>query len=477
MSSLPLWASGLIGTIIFFVLMFLRMHVGFALMIGGFIGYLLTSGADAALGNLATTIFDTTHSHVLVIIPLFIVMGTLASAGGVISSAFDTFHKWFGHLRGGLSMTAVGSCAAFGAVCGDNIATALTMDKAALPEMRKYGYKDSLSFGSVAAGGNLGLLIPPSAALVVFGFITGTNIADLFIAGIIPGIILTAMFMIQIWLQVKINPSLCQLAPRASWKERLISLWGVIGIAVAFLLVMLGLIFAWFTPWEAGPIGTLAVVAVSLVYLVIGKFVKLGYPRLTFKSLFSAFMSATKTAAMILVLICGARYFSNMLSASNVASDISSWVIDSGLSRYAVMLLVAAVLLVLGCLMDIWSVMIITMPIFFFALTDPTIAQLAERGVGSVAELTALAEAGELVVGFGFEPYQVGVIVVLCVMTGCITPPVGVVVFSLAGQHREVPMYTIFRGVLPFVVTMLVLLLMLVFIPELSTWLPSFVQQ
>jgi C4-dicarboxylate transporter DctM subunit len=174
MSSLPLWVSGVIGTALFFILMFLRMHVGLSLMVAGFVGFLMTRGWKPATGTLATTIFESSSSPILVVIPLFIVMGILAGAGGPIRDAFNTFDKWVGHFRGGLAMATVGSCAAFGAVCGDNIATAMVMDRAALPQMRERGYADTLSFGAIAAGGNLGILIPPSAAFVVYGFITET---------------------------------------------------------------------------------------------------------------------------------------------------------------------------------------------------------------------------------------------------------------------------------------------------------------
>lgn len=434
MSSLPLWASGVIGAALFFLLMFLRMHVGLSLMVAGFIGFVMTRGWGPATGTLATTIFETSTSPILVVIPLFVVMGILAGVGGPIRDAFDTFEKWVGHFRGGLAMATVGSCAAFGAVCGDNIATAMVMDRAALPQMRQRGYADTLSFGSIAAGGNLGILIPPSAAFVVYGFITETPIADLFIAGIIPGLVLTVLFMAQIALQCRLKPALSSKYAPATWKERLISLKGLIAIVVGFVLVMGGLMTGWFTPQEAGAVGTFVMLLVSLPYR-----------QLTLRALGHAFLDATKTAAMILLLIFGARYFSYFLTSTEVATGLSGAIIDAALNKYLVMILVCIVLLVLGCLMDIWSVMIITLPIFFPILMD-----------------------------LGFSPLQLGVITVLGIMIGCITPPVGVVVFTLAGRHREVPMYTIFRGVWPFVGTMCLLLLLLIFVPWLSTWLPSF---
>jgi tripartite ATP-independent transporter DctM subunit len=427
MSSLPLWASGVIGAVIFFGLMFLRMHVGLSLMVAGFIGFILTRGLSAATNTLATTIFETSTSSILV------VMGVIAGMGGPIASAFSTFDKWLGHKRGGLAMATVGSCAAFGAVCGDNIATAMVMDKAALPQMRQRGYADTLSFGSIAAGGNLGIMIPPSAAFVVYGFITETPIADLFISGILPGLILTVLFMFQIAIQCKVNPSLSTVHEPASWRERLVSLRGLLAIIVAFFLVMGGLMTGWFTPQEAGAVGSIVILLVSLPYR-----------RLNFKAIGQALIGATRTTAMILLLIFGARYFSYFLTSTELASSLSNAIVNAGLNKFIVLILVCIVYFILGCLMDIWSVMIITLPIFFPILMD-----------------------------MGFSALQLGVITVLCIMIGCITPPVGVVVFTLAGAHREVPMYTIFKGVWPFVGTMCAFLLVLIFVPQISDWLPS----
>jgi tripartite ATP-independent transporter DctM subunit len=334
-------------------------------------------------------------------------------------------------------MATVGSCAAFGAVCGDNIATAAVMNKAALPEMRRYGYHDRLSFGAICSGGNLGILIPPSAAFVVYSFIVQNEqagVADLFIAGIIPGILLTLMFMGQIFLQVRINPKLSSKYEPDSWIRRLASLRGLIGIIVVFGLVMGGIMGGIFTPTEAGAAGSIAVLVVSLFYR-----------QLTWKALGRSLLDTVKTAAMIFLLIMGARYFSQFLTTTEVASGLSNALLEANLNRYLIMIMVCAIYLVLGMVMDIWSVMIITLPIFFELLT----------------------------VKLGFHPLQLGVITVLCIMIGCITPPVGVVVFTVGGMHKDVPMYTIFRGVWPFVLTMVVLLLLLIFVPQLSTALPD----
>jgi C4-dicarboxylate transporter DctM subunit len=433
MTELPLWALGIIGAGIFFILMFLRMHVGLSLMIAGFVGIWLSRGLEPALNTLATTVWRVGNSTYLVVIPLFVLMGIIAGQGGVTEHAFTTFRSWVGHVRGGLAMATVGTCAAFGAVCGDNIATAATMDKAALPEMRKYGYDEKLTFGSIAAGGNLGIMIPPSTAFVVFGFITQTSIAALFVAGILPGIILTVMFMIQIAIQCKINPDLSPVTAKPRLMERLAALKGIIGILVVFIFVMGGLLSGLFTPTEAGAAGTIAVVIVS----VFNK-------KFSVKMIGRSLLEATRISAMIMLLIFGAQYFSHFLTTSEIAPAMSNALVEAGLGKYAVMFLVILLYFILGCLMDIWSVMIITLPIFFPLLTD-----------------------------LGFSPLQLGVIAVECIMIGCITPPVGVVVYSLAGMHPEVPMYRIFSGCWPFVWTQCVFLVMLVFLPWLSTVLPN----
>jgi len=434
MSTLPLWACGAIGAGVFFGLMFLKLHVGLSMMIGGFVGFILTRGLPAAENTLATTIFEVATSPILVIIPLFVLMGVIAGAGGVIGSAFETFDRWLGHLRGGLAMATVGTCAAFGAVCGDNIATAVTMNKAALPQMRKYGYQDELSFGSIAAGGNLGILIPPSAAFVVYGFITENNIANLFVAGIVPGLILTIMLMSTVAIWVRVNPGLSSRHEAVPMKARVASLKGLIGILVVFGLVMGGLMGGVFTPQEAGAMGTLAVIVVSLFYR-----------QLTWKKLGHALVESTKTSAMILLLIMGARYFSYFVTTTELAQTLSDMIANANLNAYLVILAVCVMWIFLGMLMDIWSVMIITLPLFYGILID----------------------------SMGFDPLQLGVIVVLCIMLGCITPPVGVVVFALAGMHRDVPMYTIFKGVMPFIYAMVLFLLLIIFVPWVSTWLPG----
>lgn len=429
--SLPV--IGIICIIIFLLLIILKMHIGVAMMISGFIGIMLTRGLPAALSTLATTVYRVASSEYLAVIPLFVLMGILAGSGGVSEDAFRTFHKWFGHLRGGLAMAAIGACAAFGAVCGDNIATAATMCKVALPEMRRYGYSDELAVGTIANGGNLGILIPPSTAFIVYGFVTQTSIGALFISGVFPGILLTAMFIAMIYIRCRMNTKLAQMAPAANWKERLIATKGVWGIALVFIIVMGGLLAGYFTPSEAGAVGSVAVVLVSMIHR-----------KFKIKNIGHSLLEAGKITAMILLLIFGAMTFSHFLATSEIAQAIVNAIESAELHAYIVMVCILIIYVLLGFFMDIWALLIITLPIFF-----------------------------PLIIDAGFDPLQFGVLSVLCIMIGCITPPVGVVVFALSGMLRDVPMYSIFRGCFPFLGVMVFVLILLVAFPQITTVLPD----
>jgi C4-dicarboxylate transporter, DctM subunit len=432
---IPLLLVLVIGVVIFLLLMSLKMHVGISMMIAGFVGIILARGLPAGLSTLGTTVNRVANSEFLAVIPLFVLMGIMAGHSGMSKDAFYTFNKWVGHLPGGLAMACVAACAAFGAVCGDNVATALTMTQVALPQMRKHGYADELSTGTIANGGNLGILIPPSTAFIVYGFVTQTSIGSLYIAGIVPGIGLTVLFMIMIYLWCKLNPKLAQVAPSASWKDRLVSTKGIIGIVLVFAIVMGGLLEGFFTPSEAGGVGVIAVVLVSLATR-----------KFSFRGAAKSLLEAGKISAMIMLLIFGSMIFSHWLTTTEVASSFSSYIQTANLNRYLVMTIILFFYLILGCIMDIFALLIITLPIFFPLLS-----------------------------GLGFDSLQFGVLCVLAVMVGCVTPPVGVVVFALGGMLKKenVALYTIFRGCVPFLGVMVIMIVILVAFPQLSTALPN----
>jgi C4-dicarboxylate transporter, DctM subunit len=432
---IPLTGILIIGIVIFLVLMFLKMHVGLSMMIAGFVGIMLARGLPAALSTLGLTVYRVANSEYLAVIPLFVLMGTIAGHGGISKDAFYSFNRLVGHLPGGLAMACVGACAAFGAVCGDNVATAATMTKVALPQMRKYGYSDELSTGAIAAGGNLGILIPPSTAFIVYGFVTQTAIGSLYISGIVPGILLTVLFMITIFVMCKINPKLANRTPAASWKERFIALKGLIGIVIVFVVVMGGLLMGFFTPSEGGAVGVVAVILVSLATR-----------QFSFRNTGTALVEAAKTTAMIMLLIFGSTLFGHWLTTTEVASSFSSFIQDANLNRYIVITIILVFYLILGCIMDIFALLIITLPIFFPMLS-----------------------------GMGFDALQFGVCCVIAVMIGCITPPVGVVAFALAGMLKKdnVQLYTIFKGCVPYIGVMVLFLVILVAFPQITTALPN----
>ena len=433
MEQLSLTIIGLIGVGIFLLTLFLGMNVGIVMLISGFIGILLIRGWDAALFTLGFTVYRTAATQFLVVLPLFILMGMAAANSGVSDDTFKTLHKWVGHYPGGLAMAAICACTIFGSVCGNVVATSATLGKVAMPEMRKYKYSDELSSGTIASGGNLGALVPPSTAFIVYGFVTETPIGALFAAGILPALLLTVVFMFQIYVQCKLKPSLCELAPAARWKERISSLKGLWGVVVVFGIAMGGIMAGYFTPVEAGAAGSTAMVLVSLINR-----------KFSWKGLFRSLLEAGKIASLIMLLIFGAMLFSTFLTASEITQSFSNYLITSSLHPYVVMLIVLFFYWAMGTFMDPWALLIVSLPIFF-----PITTQL------------------------GFDPLHFGVLCALTVMIGNVSPPVGVTIFALRGVCPDIPVGTIFKGCIPFMMTMTAYMVVLVFIPWISVILPN----
>ncbi len=431
---LSLTTVGVIGICLFLIFMFLRMPIGVAMLLSGFIGLWLIRGMPAALSATGIALYRTSSTHILSVIPLFIFMGILAAVGGVSKDAFYTLDKWVGHLPGGLAMAATGACAAFGAVCGNHIATAATMCSAALPEMRRYKYDDKLSLGCISAGGNLGYLIPPSGAFIVYGYITETSIGQLFIAGILPGLVLTLLFWIQIYIQCQINPSLAPRTPAASWKERLISTKGIAGILGVFIIVMGGLYAGFFTPSEAGAVGVAAVFILSMI----GR-------QLTWKKFSNSLVEAGGISAMIFLLIIGAKMFSSFLTTTEIPVTLANMIEGLALNRYVILAAILVFYIICGFFLDIFAILIVSLPVIF-----PVVVQT-----------------------LGFDPLHFGVLSVLTIMMGSISPPFGVIVFAIYGMVKEVPIFTIFKGCMPFLGAMVVCLIILVAFSQISLLLPD----
>ena len=417
-----------------FILMYLKMPIGVTMLVAGFLGFILIRGLPASLSSLGIIAWRQGLKEILLLIPLFTLMGLLAARGGISRRAFSSIYKWVGHLPGGLAMACTGACAAFGAVCGNQLATSLTMSSVALPEMRKYKYSDSFSLGTIAASGNLGIMIPPSGSFVIYGFLTETSIGALFIAGILPGILIMLMFWIQMYIQCRLNPSLGPAGPRVGWMERTKSIQGLWAIVLVFFMVMGGIYAGVFTPSEAAACGVAAVFLICLVNR-----------ELKWKLFTGSLQETIRISAMIMLVIIGAMYFGSFIAVSQIPNILADFVTSLSVNRYLVIGVILLVYVICGFVMDVYAVLVITLPILF-----------------------------PVVEAVGFDPLHFGVMCVLTIMLGGITPPFGMQVFALSGMFKEVPTYTIFRGTLPFVVTMLIGLVIILFVPVICTLLPDF---
>ncbi len=424
---------GLIGVVVLFVLIFLNMPVGLTLALVGFLGFIWVRGMEGGLSVLSTDYFRTASTYAFSVIPLFVAMGFIASETRLSADGYYTVDKWVGHLRGGLAMSATMACAIFAAICGDAIATACTVASVSLPQMRKRRYSDVLSLGCLAAGGNLGFLIPPSIGFIVYGIFTEESIGTLFIAGILPGILLTILFIFAIWVRCRMNPELGPASSPASWGERFASLRHIIGPAIVIVMVLGGIYAGIFTPTEAGAAGCFGVIVVGLIYR-----------RMSLKGLSASLNETARLTGKIFVLVTGAIIFSRFLTVTEVALWVANFMASLTINRYLILALVIVFYMAIGFIMDIMSIVVITAPVIHPAL-----------------------------VGLGFDGIWIGVLVMITILMGNITPPVGIVVFGLAGYVTDVSTWTIFRGVWPFVYAMIACIVILVAFPIIAMFLPD----
>jgi C4-dicarboxylate transporter DctM subunit len=424
---------GIIGLIIMLVLMFLRVPLGLVLIMVGFGCFAWISGIDQGLSILGSSAFRTSSGYMLLVMPLFILMGSLASYAGLALDAFYAANKWIGHFRGGLAMATVCGCTAFGAVCGSSIATAATMCTVALPEMRRYGYKDQFSLGTICSGGLLGFMIPPSTAFIIYGICTQESIGRLFIAGIMPGLLIAFLFIIAISIWCRINPSLAPASPKVSWRERWGSLYKIWGVIALFILVMGGLYGGIFTPNEAAAVGAFGALVLGLLKR-----------QMTWKIFTKSLNETGQLTGMIFFLIIGANIFNVFIAMSKIPLAIATFI--GGLDLPPILIVIALVILyiILGFFMELISIILISMPIIY-----------------------------PLLVTVGIDPIWFGVLVVLTIMIGQITPPVGVVVYAIGGMVRDVPLFTIFNGTWPFLYAQILAAIILIAFPEISVWLPN----
>jgi len=419
--------------VLLFVLLAAGMPIGFAMGLSAFLGTLLLIDASAALALLGQTAYETALTYNLSVVPMFVLMGYIAGEARLSESLYRACNAWLGHRRGGLALATIGGCGAFAAICGSSLATAATMAQIALPEMRRYGYDDRLATGSVAAGGTIGILIPPSIIMVIYGLLTETSISQLFLAGFIPGILTVAGFMLTIAVMTRIDPRLGPPGGRSSAREKLLALGKVWGAAALFLLVIGGLYLGVFSPTEAASIGAVG----ALVLGILNR-------SLTYRLLARSLLDTVKTTAMIFTILIGAILFNNFLILASMPALVSGWITALPLGKTAILLIILGMYFVLGCLLDSLAMILLTIPIVF-----PIIKAL------------------------GYDPVWFGIIIVMVVELGLITPPIGMNVFVIKGIARDVPLATIFRGAMPFVVAQIGLILILVAFPGIALWLPS----
>ena len=430
-----------IGLAAVLVLVFLRMPIAIAMGIVGFVGYAEIRGLRASISMVGRLIIDTAQDYGLSVVPLFILMGLFVSKGGLSRELYQVNYAFLGHLRGGLSMATICACAGFSAICGSSLATAATMSKVAMPQMRKYGYKDRLSTASIAAGGTLGILIPPSVILVIYGLLTETSIGKLFIAGVVPGLLGVLFYLAAVKWTVMRDPDSGPAGERTAWPARLAALRGVWAVILLFILViggLYGLFDFWplnltFSPTEAAGMGAAGAFLIAL-----------SRGSLNFRGIVQVLVDAAETTAALFAVLIGAWVFSNFVNLAGLPGALNAAVTNTGLPPMAVMLMILMIYVVLGCVFESLSMLLLTVPIFF-----------------------------PLVTGLGFDPVWFGIIVVVVTEISLITPPVGLNVFVLKGVVGDVSTGTIFRGVTPFWVVDILRLALLVLFPTLVLFLPD----
>jgi C4-dicarboxylate transporter DctM subunit len=426
---------GIAGIGVLLLLFVLGMPVAYAMALVGFIGFAYLSNPLAALSLLAQDIFGQFSSYPFSVIPMFIFMGIFAFSSGISQKVYKTAYTWVGELRGGLTVATVLACGAFAAICGSSSATAATMGKIALPEMKKYKYDSKLAAGSIAAAGTLGILIPPSNALIVYAILTEQSIGKLLIAGVLPGILVTLLFVLTVVILCLRNPSLGPPGSPTSWGAKLKSTTGMIDTVILFLLVIGGIFLGWFGPTQAGAIGAVGA-------LLIGVFKR----QLDWDKFIKAGKEGLRTSCMVIFLLTGGVIFGHFMAISRIPFVLAQELVMLPIPPTAIIIAMMFLYFIGGFFMDSLALMVVSLPIFF-----PVVQQ------------------------FGFDPIWFGVVLVVLGEMGVITPPVGVNVFIIKGIATEVPLGTIFRGILPFLYALIIAAVLLFIFPQIVTLLPGFI--
>jgi tripartite ATP-independent transporter DctM subunit len=425
--------AGLVGISLLVVLLFSGLSIGIGMGLVGFLGMVYLNGMMPGLDIMGRTPYGTVTSYSLSVVPLFILMGAFCFHSGLSTDIYYAVHRWVGHFRGGLAMATVGACALFAAVSGSSLATAATMGRVALPEMKKYKYAVTLASGSIAAGGSIGILIPPSTILVIYAILTEQSIGKLFLAGFIPGILEALFYMVTIYIVCSRNPLIGPRGPSSSFKEKVFALKSAWGVFVLFLLVIGGIYLGVFTPTEAAGIGAFGALLFSF-----------GRRKVTWKNFVASLQETSKTTAMMFLILIGAMVLGYFLAVTRLPFELSTFVAGLAVNRYLILSFIIVLYLLLGAIFSALAIIVLTVPILFPVVT-----------------------------ALGFDPIWFGIIIVRMVEIGQITPPMGINVFVLKGVAGDIPVETIFRGIVPFLIADLCHVALLIIFPQIATFLPS----
>lgn len=429
---------GIIGILLMILMFLTRMPVAFVMATVGFVGFSIVITTDAGLVLLSRNIYETFDSYDLTTIPLFILMGQLGFNSGISKRLYDAGYKFLGSIRGGLAMATVAACTAFGAVCGSSPATAATMATVGLPEMKRYNYNDELATGSVASGGGIGMIMPPSVVLIIYGILTEQSIGALFVAGIFPALLVTLLFIICIYIRCRISPDQGPRGEHFSWPQKLRSLLGLTETLIVFVLVIGGIFIGLFTPTEAAAIGAFGVLLIAMIRR-----------QITWQGFVNSLKETLRTSCMVLMLIAGAVIFGKFLAVTRIPFEIAGWVSGLEISPVLVLGVILLIYFFGGCFMDALAFVTLTVPIFF-----PVVMEL------------------------GYDPIWFGIIIVMVTEMGVITPPVGINVYVVYGVAKNVledgvALEKIFKGIIPFLIAIIVGVLILILFPQIIMYLPN----
>ncbi|HEX2966999.1 MAG TPA: TRAP transporter large permease [Syntrophorhabdaceae bacterium] len=424
---------GCVGLTILLLLFFTGLELPFCMILVGFAGFSYVVNFQAAAHMTAKDIYDVFVNYGYTVFPLFIFMGQIAFVSGIAKKLYDSAYRFFGHIPGGLGIATIGGATAFKALCGSAVATAATFSNLAIPEMNRYGYNRTLSTGLVAIVGTLGCLIPPTIFLIIYGLTTEQSIGALFLAGIIPGLVIAMFFVLTLYIWAKLNPSIAPAGEKSTWKQRIASLPEVAVVLCVFVIMIVGLLNGFFTPTEAGAVGTMVV----LIMVTVTR-------QLTLRRYVEAIADAMRTACMLLMLIAGSAVLGHFITVTNSPQNISDWVSILPVHRNVVMIIICLVYLVGGSFIDDLAFMILATPVFY-----PTVQKL------------------------GFDPIWFGILIAVTVMIGIVIPPVASSVF-IVHKLTDTPMSTVYRGVMPFLAAIVLFGVLLFIFPQLALFLPNY---